>query len=391
MPRMKSAARLRVPDPARLSAVQEIAELTDPYRAPKDHGELFARAMRECVAWHARHSEFYRRVLKLRGFDPAAIGSLDDCRLIPFIPANFFKLHEIVTVTERDVFMRFTSSGTTGQKSQIIFDRWSFGAGQRMVDSVFDYFGFTAPKTKTNYLLYSYETEADSKLGTAYTDNYLCKFAPANDVVHALRRTGAGGHEFDVFGCIRALQDYAAQGLPVRIFGFPAFLYFTLSRMRALKLGKPRLAPGSLVFLGGGWKGHADQAVPKEELYGLVTRMLSIPPERIRDSFGAVEHPIPYAECRRHRFHVPVWSHVVIRDVATLKPVGFGRPGFLQFLTPFLTSVPAHSVMMGDLASLHPGAECGCGIASPYFTVLGRAGTSKNKSCALAAAELLGR
>ena len=51
--------------------------------------------------------------------------------------------------------------------------------------------------------------------------------------------------------------------------------------------------------------------------------------------------------------------------------------------------MPAHSVIMGDLASLHDGATCNCGLLTPYFKIHGRAGVSKNKSCALAASELL--
>jgi hypothetical protein len=80
---------------------------------------------------------------------------------------------------------------------------------------------------------------------------------------------------------------------------------------------------------------------------------------------------------------------VFIRDVKTLKPLNYGETGFLQFITPYITSVPVHSVLMNDLARLYPGKECGCGIKSPYFEIIGRAGTSKNKSCAVAAAELM--
>jgi Acyl-protein synthetase, LuxE len=295
----------------------------------------------------------------------------------------------VLSIPKTKDLMHFTSSGTTGQKSQIFFDHWSFKAGQRMVDSVFNDLGFITPKQKTNYLLYSYETEPDSKLGTAYTDNYLCKYAPVAKSFCALRRTGTGSHDFDAFGCITQLQNYEKEGLPVRIFGFPAFLYFTLNRMGNLKLKKLKLHKESLVFLGGGWKGHAGSAVSKDELYGLITRSLGIPAHRIRDSFGAVEHPIPYSECKYHHFHVPVWSQVIIRDVRTLEPCRMGKPGFLQFITPFITSMPMHSVMMGDLASLHAGNSCKCGIESPYFVVHGRAGTSRNKSCAITAAELL--
>ena len=258
-----------------------------------------------------------------------------------------------------------------------------------MVDAIFESYGWVTPSQKTNYLLYSYGTEADSKLGTAYTDHYLCKYAPARGVFHALRRTGDGEHEFDAFGCIETLRRYEREGLPVRIFGYPAFLSFTLERMRKLRMPPLKLSRRSLVFLGGGWKGHADRAIPKKELYAQIAARLGIPDARIRVGFGSVEHPIPYVECSSHQFHVPVWSQVFIRDVATLEPVGFGKPGFLHMVSPYITSMPAHSVLMGDSATLFPGDACPCGVETPYFVVHGRAGTSRNRSCAVAAAELL--
>ncbi|HEX4048012.1 MAG TPA: acyl-protein synthase, partial [Elusimicrobiota bacterium] len=325
------------------------------------------------------------------GFKASDVKTVADCARVPFVLANFFKSHEALSIPKEEVFAHFTSSGTTGQKSQIFFDRWSMRSGQRMLDWIFARNGWATPARETNYLLYSYEAEPDSKLGTSYTDHFLCKYAPAREVFTALRRTGAGGHDFDVFGCIAALQRYARQGLPVRIFGFPAFLYFTLKRMRDLGLPDLKLSAESLVFLGGGWKGNADQAIAKDELYAQVNRQLGIPDARLRDGFGSVEHPIPYVECERHQFHVPVWSRVFIRDVRTLEVLGFSRRGFLHFTSPFITSMPAHSVLMGDLASLYEGKDCGCGLDAPYFVVHGRAGTSKNKSCAIAAAELLGR
>lgn len=284
-----------------------------------------------------------------------------------------------------------TSSGTLGQKSQMFFDDWSLSAPQRMIDFIFAENGWITPETKTNYLLYSYQTEADSKLGTSYTDNFLCKYAPVNEVFYALRRTGDGAHEFDIFGCIEKLEEWEKEGKPVRIFGFPAFLHFTLERMQSLKMRSLKLSPESFVFLGGGWKGHADKAIDKLALYGNVNEQLGIPDKRVRDGFGSVEHCIPYIECEHHQFHVPVWSKVFVRDVKTLAPLPMGEKGFLHLVSPYITSVPAASVLMGDLASLHDGKECPCQLSTPFFIVHGRAGISKNKSCAVAAAELLGK
>jgi phenylacetate-coenzyme A ligase PaaK-like adenylate-forming protein len=384
-------APLRVPDTEKLASVQRLCELSDPFAHGPARDELYVRAMLESVAWHRGRSDFYNKHAVANGFKPDEIRTVADCARIPFVLANFFKSHEVLSIPKEEVFAHFTSSGTTGQKSQIFFDQWSMRSGQRMLDWIFERSGWNTPGRRTNYLLYSYETEPDSKLGTAYTDHFLCKYAPAADIFLALRRNGTGGHDFDVFGCIERLKRYEREGLPVRIFGFPAFLYFTLKRMRDLGVPDLKLSPESLVFLGGGWKGNADQAIAKTELYAQIHRQLGIPDERLRDGFGSVEHPIPYVECARHQFHVPVWSQVFIRDVRTLEVLDFGKQGFLHFTSPFITSMPAHSVLMGDLASLFPGRDCGCGLDAPYFVVHGRAGTSKNKSCAIAAAELLGK
>jgi phenylacetate-coenzyme A ligase PaaK-like adenylate-forming protein len=382
---------LRVPDASRLASVQRLCELRDPYRFGRDERRLFVRAMAESVDWHRKRSPFYGELVSRSRFKSSQLRSVEDCARVPFVLANFFKRHETLSISKSRVFAHFTSSGTTGQKSQVFFDSWSFRSGQRMLDRIFEHHGWVAPEEPANYLLYSYETEAGSKLGTAYTDNYLCKYAPASGVFHALRRTGTGSHEFDVFGCIERLKRYEREGLPVRIFGFPAFLYFTLKRMRELELPPMKLSERSLIFLGGGWKGHAEQSISKKELYAQAAAQLGIPDSRIRDGFGSVEHPIPYVECERHQFHVPVWSQVYIRDVSTLEPLPLGKRGFLQLVSPYITSMPAHSVLMGDLASLYPGKSCSCELATPYFVIHGRAGTSKNRSCAVAAAELLGK
>jgi len=381
----------RVPDSTALASVQELCDFATPYATGEALDQLFCAAMRQCVAWHAARSPFYARLLADHGFVAAQLETTNDLEHLPFILANFFKAHEVLSIPPGDVYLHLTSSGTSGQKSQIFFDEWTIRGAQRMVDFIFAHYGWTTVTEPTNYLLYSYEPQPGFKVGTSYTDNFLLKYAQVNRVEYALKNTGDGRHEFDPFGCIRALQSFAEEGLPVRIFGFPAFMHFTLERMRAMGVAPLKLHPRSLTFFGGGWKGHQDQAIAKPALYAEIARMLAVPDERIRDGFGSVEHCIPYVECSMHEFHVPVWSRVQIRDVRTMAVLGYGRPGYLSFISPYITSVPAHHVIMGDLAQLEAPENCRCGLATPFFRVLGRAGLSRNKSCAVAAAELLRR
>ncbi len=369
---------LRVPDPVRLAAVQKLCDLKAPYAPSPKISALFQAAMTESVAWHAARSPFYAKLLAAEGG-------------IPFVAANFFKSHEVLSIPKAEVFLHLTSSGTTGQKSQIFFDEWTIKSAQRMVDFIFAHYGWHTPDEPANYLLYSYEPKPGFKVGTSYTDNFLLKYARPNRVEYALKNTGDGRHEFDGFGVVKALQEFGEEGLPVRILGFPAFMHFTLERMAAMGVAPLKFSEKSLVFFGGGWKGNADREIKKRDLYADMERRLGIPDERIRDGFGSVEHCIPYVECKAHEFHVPIWSEVVIRDVTTLAPVGYGKPGYLTFISPYITSVPAQHVLMHDLAELHPAASCRCGLPTPFFRILGRAGLSRNKSCAVAAAELLGK
>ncbi len=386
---MSKFKQLKVPDPIALKSVQELCDLSNPYRTGKDMDELFLQAMREIISWHSGRCDFYKNLLDSEKFSPEKLKSMDDISKIPFIHANFFKTHSVRSIPEEDIEITLTSSGTMGQKSQMFFDHWSISAGRRMVDFVYDHFGWFNPDTEANYLVSNYEPEEGSTRGTTNTSKFLTKYAPAKHINYVLRLTGEGSHEFDIFGCIDVLKQYEAENIPVRLIGFPSFIFFILERMKSLGVKNLNLSEESLVFFAGGWKGYADKQLSKDELYGRLGEQLGIPDNRCRDGFGSVEHSVPYVECEHHHMHVPIWSRAFIRDVRTLEVLEHGKPGYLSFVTPYITSVPAVSVMMGDLAIMHGAEECGCGIDSHWFEIAGRAGISKNKSCAVSAAELL--
>ena len=372
-----------------MTARQQLIELQDVYDH-KGSSDIFMEAMRDCIKHHIKNNDFFRQYMAKEGFDPDTLQTEDDLKKIPFIHANFFKKYEVLSVPREDIVFYATSSGTSGQKSQMFFDKDTNDFGNAMIKNEFRYFNFLSDEL-TNYLLFTYEPAQTSKnLGTAQTDMGLLQYAPVNDTFFALRYNGQG-HDFDVYGTINALEEYEKQGRPVRIFGFPSFLYFTLKQMkdtghRPLKLNKK-----SMTMLGGGWKGYADKQIQKSELYALAEEMLGIPEANCRDGYGSTEHSVPYFECPHHHFHIPVYSRMIIRDVETLEPLPYGMPGFANFITPHLMSVPAISVLMGDMAVLHAPEECGCGIQTPYMEIIGRAGTSKGKSCAITASELLKR
>jgi len=367
----------------------KLCALTHPYCPDSVPDGLFDQAMVEISRFHSLHTPGYERWLNANGLTVDNLNSLDDWSRLPPIFASFFKQHLLLSPTGTHA-LELTSSGTSGQKSRMRYDERSLGAAQYMVERIFHHYGWNNPQTPCNYLLLSYEPEGTISLGTSFTDQFLCRFAPVNRVAYALRRTG-GGHEFDSFGVIAALQSFAEEGLPVRILGFPAFLWQTLERMRATGVRELQLTPDSLALFGGGWKTHAAQEIPRQQLYERMHRQLGLEVSRCRDGYGAVEHPVPYLECAHHHFHVPVYSQVFVRNPSDFTVLPYGRQGLLSFVSPYISSSPAHAVVMSDLATLHPGASCGCGLSADWFELHGRAATTAGRSCALAAAELLGR
>ncbi|GAA2226702.1 MULTISPECIES: LuxE/PaaK family acyltransferase [Kitasatospora] len=386
IPTQVSGTQPSVPDPQRLRGLQLLFDTAAPFAAGPESDELFLGALREVNTWHLEHSPFYASLWAEAGRPD--IDSTADLDRLPFVHASFLKRNEIRSVSEEQISLHLTSSGTSGQKSQVFLDKWSADVMQEMDCRVFDHYGWVDRSEEVNYLVYGYEPRPDLTNGATFGLGYVSELAPARSLTFGLRHTGTG-HEFDPFGCILALQRYAEEGIPVRILGYPAFLHFTLERMGQLNHPPLKLSPRSLVFLGGGWKANADRQIPKDDLYAAIREQLGVPDHRIRDAYGSVEHPLPYFECERHNLHVPTWSRVLVRSVDTLRALPYGETGYLQFVSPFITSMPTHSIVMNDLGTLYAPEGCGCGLGTAYFTVHGRAGVSRNRSCAIAAAELL--
>ncbi len=350
--------------------------------------ELFLAAMRESIEHHAKNCEFYHELIKRNKFLPAQIKEIEDIVNIPPIPVDYFKRHEVKSIKEEEVEVHATSSGTTGQKSQIFLDKSTLSLGTKMIVKSMLYHKFVSI-IPTNYLLLGYEPKPGNDMGNVKVLTGMTRLAPALHKFFALRSMG-DEYRIDYFGIMNALVKYDKQKLPVRIMGFPSYLYMLLLTMKEMKLKPLKLNKKSIVFTGGGWKKFNDMAIKKEDLYALIEEMLGIPAKNCRDFYSAVEHSVAYPECSNHHMHVPIWSRVVIRDVKTMEPLGFDQPGFLNFISPLVSSMPLSSVIMGDMAVLKDGRECGCGITTPYFEIIGRAGTSVARTCATTASELMG-
>src|SRR5690606_528335 len=108
--------------------------------------------------------------------------TLADIAALPAVHANFFKMHEIRSIPMSEVAAHLTSSGTTGQKSQMFFDAFTFGGARAMVDRIMRERGY-AVSEPAHYLVNAYEPYAGFKVGTSNTNQFLMRYAPVVEQV----------------------------------------------------------------------------------------------------------------------------------------------------------------------------------------------------------------
>ena len=274
--------------------------------------EKFLRAVRENCAFHLRRCPEYRAIAQKLRFSPEQLRTIEDLPKIPVLPTLFYKRRALFSMPRSRMAMYVTSSGTSGKFSQIGFDWGCVLAEVPMVLHLGWRHGLISPKP-AHCVILGYKPHKSNQTGVTRTMYGLTYFSPPISRTYALHYAD-GEYVPDLDGIARALDRLGRSFFPTRIVGFPSYLWFGLKRMEELGL-RVTLPRGSKILLAGGWKQHYSQQVEKPVLYDLAQRILGIPESQIHEFFGAVEHPIFYNACRRHHFHIPIYSRVIIRDV----------------------------------------------------------------------------
>lgn len=358
---------------------------SNPYDLPRTN-DLFLKQVISNAVFQFDNCGEYRKLLLARGFSRERLLTVTSPEELPFLPTLYFKHHKLISVPEKRLVIRATSSGTSGNKSIVGFDLKSLWAGLGMVLAVGRKHKLLSP-VPCHYIILGYEYNKHASMAVAKTAYGFTWFTPALSRTYALKYEN-GSYTLQLEHIKKQLIRLSRQKFPVRIIGFPFHAYWLLSRMKeeGIRLKMPK---GSVMAFGGGWKQHYSEKANKDTMYRLIDEVLGIKEENCREFFGAVEHPVLYCDCPRHHFHVPVYSRVVIRDVDTFEPVKNGTAGLVNLITPMVRSAPLVSIMTDDLGILHDSEECGCGIRTPYLEILGRVGMQDITTCAAGAENLV--
>jgi phenylacetate-coenzyme A ligase PaaK-like adenylate-forming protein len=343
----------------------------------------FLRAMSEAFSYHYLGSLDFQRLCAEQNFFPWDLKRTEQIPEIPYFFVTALKYHEVMSVDPERVVLTLKSSGTSGQTSAIYLDRTSLRRIKRIVRHIYHDLGMVS-NVRTNYLCFTYDPEVAKDVGTAFSDKLLTDLTRVNHVCYAIAwDEQKNDWHLDVDRVARTLERFETAQKPFRVLGFPAHTWSVLQQIVEERGRNFRFGPNSFVITGGGWKNFDDQRIDKRVFREQVGRWLGIPTRNVRDLYGMVEHGVPYCECEEWRMHVPSLSRVYVRDPLTLKILPAGRPGLLHFVTPYHHSFPAISLLTTDRGILHP--ECRCGRKTPVVQLLGRAGVTKHKGCAIAA------
>jgi len=401
---------------------------------PRAADDVFLGAMKENISFHMGNCQEYKEILDYLEFDAESLRSIDDLAKIPPLPASYLKNHTLLSVPYEKLAVRTATSGTDGRTAPGGVDYESAMYGLIMAFRIFRRHKLISLRP-ANYIILGKKPEKPEKpvkpekpekpikpekpekqikpagretpdltekpeahtkpeltetpenmrraghtghaghAGWAAADLALAVAmlaAPAKRVAYAVA-DGDGEQRVDIGGIADALLAFAKEDRPVRIIGLSEIFKTLISEL--IKRNETlSLRHDSKVILSGGRDPRISGEAPKEGLFLLANRVLGVRHRNYKDYFGAAGHPIIYFSCVNHRFHVPVYSRAIIRDVNTLEPAPDGAPGLLNLITPLLSSESYGSVLTGDIAVMAGEGACGCGAASPYFTVVGRAG-----------------
>ncbi len=369
-------------------AADAISRIDRPLDWNEQKSSLMVEACREMAIFHAQHSPDIAHVYKRHNFEPTSLKDEADLNRIPTLGVTAMKSFLVTSLPHDRAILKLTSSGTRGQKTQIWFDKDSLDRVQSMMDVLWEQEGLVSD-IPTNYANFIYDPEEAKDLGISFSVKNEERFAKAAQSFFTVRKNQQGTWEFQMDATIEKLRAYAADGKPVRLLGIPSFVFELVMELKT-KFGPIPLPPKSYLLTGGGWKAAEDKSVSREHFRKLVTQTLNIPDENIRDSFGMAEHSAPYIECNCHRFHIPVYNRVIVRDPLTHEVLPDNKTGLLEFVTPYNAMMPNLAILSTDLGYLDK-ERCSCGRNAPTFTLVGRGGLTRHKGCAITASEIVRR
>lgn len=367
--------------------VDKLITSEEAFNFSKDNEEKFVNAMIENYKFQLTKQPYIKYMAENKCFNINDVKSIEDLEEMPMLFVGSMKIHEFCNYDKSELGAIFTSSGTKGQKTQSFFDKESLVRLETLSYNAFKSMGFTS-NIPVHYFLFSYEISKANNVGTSWSDDQVIKLAPSKSIHWMIQwNEDKKEFEFDSEKWAKTFIELSKEA-PVRLLGFPAFMYKMVEDIKRLK-GNIKVDKNSFIIAGGGWKNHLGKSMELVEFMDYMEENIGIPRKNIRDTYGMAEHGVPYCSCKEGNLHVPIYSKAIARDPITLDKLSYGQEGLLQLMTPYNVAQPNLSILSTDLAIVDK--ECPCGMKGDYIRNIRRGGINKHKGCAIAAQDVLNK
>ncbi len=372
-------------------SLDEFFEHTPYELAREEKQKLLCARLHELVRHHQEKCPEYQRILeKLGDFDGDFGLYLGDKKLgrdidpydpesteeAAFLPVGLFKMLDLKSVPDDEVFKTMTSSGTTGQQvSKIYLDRETVKSQQKvLVEIVKD---FTGSERMPMIILDCPSVVKDR-----------AKFSAR----------GAGILGFSMFGTkkiyafdddmnldLQGIREFVEQHKDKTIFMFGfTYMIWEYFYKELAKAENPTLLDLSNAVLihGGGWKKLINEAVSKDEFKNSLNAVCGIKKENIHDYYGMVEQTgCIYMECECGHLHASIYSDVITRRMKDFSVCDPGEEGVIEVISALPESYPGHAILTEDVGTILGEDDCPCGRKGKYFEIHGRMAKAEVRGC----------
>lgn len=318
---------------------------------------------------HYNNCLMYRRMMDAIDFNPDAQVHYSE---IPFIPVRLFKMFDLKSVSQDNIFKTMTSSGTTGQSvSKIYLDRETSSTQTKALTKIVS--SFIGTKRVPMIIIDSENVVKDRNLFSARGAGILGFSMFGSKRFYALNQN----MELDLEGLNAFVEQYKNE--KIFMFGFTFMIYqhfFKELQNRSIKLD---LSKATLIH-GGGWKKLANESVTSVEFREKLFSVCGI--TSVHDYYGMVEQTgTIYMECECGNLHAPVFSDVIIRRPDDFSIAEKNEKGIIQVLSLLPRSYPGFSLLTEDEGILMGEDDCSCGRFGKYFKIAGRIKSAELRGC----------
>ncbi len=343
------------------SSVDKLLTLGDPYLLERHEKQAVLRpALQELDVLHQDNCVEYNKITSANGDRTT------------YLPVRLFKLLELKSVSEDEVFKTLTSSGTTSQVvSKIFLDSATARDQTRVLVHIMQSF---LGKKRLPMLIIDHPSVVKSRESfSARGAGILGLSNFGRNHTYALNDDMSINYEV----IEKFLTDH--DGEDIFLFGFTFMVWQYFLQKVKLDGRKLNLNNGILVH-SGGWKKLQDVAVDNTTFKGELNKYCGI--SKVHNFYGMVEQVGSiFVECECGHLHCPNFADIHFLNIRTGKPVPNSKPGVIAVESLLPKSYPGHRLLTEDMGYLIGEDDCSCGRKGKYFAVTGRLPKAELRGC----------